>query len=99
KLLFLHLKDDEPGYFLELINLSTGASEPVSLVEGSEWIPSYNFSPDGQMIVFESNLQLANNSETNGSVNNGHYLYQANSDGSNISQLDNAQEIVRSCWH
>lgn len=99
KLLFIHLVENQPGYFLDLLDLSATASEPIPLVEGSEWIPSFNFSPDSRQIVFESNLQLLDSPETGSALENGRYLYQAVSDGTNVSRLANAQEIVRSCWH
>jgi hypothetical protein len=88
RLLFLlaeFSEDDRPLYSLYLIDLATGA-EPQPLSSGTEWQPSFAFSPDGRQVLFESNREGARS------------LYLASSDGTNIRRVA-LQEALSPCWH
>lgn len=70
---------------LYLIDLTTDA-EPKVLSSETEWIPGYAFSPDGQQILFESNLY------------DGRALYLADADGGDIHPIVE-QDALNPCWH
>jgi Tol biopolymer transport system component len=72
-------------HYLYLIDLTTDA-EPRVLSSETEWIPGYAFSPDGQQILFESNLY------------DGRALYLANADGGDIHPIVE-QDALNPCWH
>lgn len=70
---------------LYLIDL-TSDETPQVLSSETEWIPSYAFSPDGQQILFESNLY------------DGRALYLADADGGDIHPIVE-QDALNPCWH
>lgn len=96
KLLFLRTENvDEIGdqFFLDLLDLSAEGGGPVSLVSGSDEAPYFNFSPDGEQIIFESNVTFGDPMEF------GRFLFRAKSDVSEIERIDTSGQLVRACWH
>jgi len=82
-----------PGdrYFLDLVDLTTGVG-PLTLSTTTGWIPSSSFSPDGQQILFESDLPFDSNR------GGGRLLYLANSDGSDKHRVVD-EDVLGACWH
>ena len=88
RLLFLRVIPGGGGkelYSLYLIDLTTD-EEPKVLSSETEWIPGYAFSPDGQQILFESNLY------------DGRALYLASADGGDVHPITE-QGALNPCWH
>jgi hypothetical protein len=88
RLLFLRVIPGGGGkelYSLYLIDLTTD-EEPKVLSSETEWIPGYAFSPDGQQILFESNLY------------DGRALYLASADGGDVHPIAE-QGALNPCWH
>lgn len=74
----LRIEDPQQRFNLYLIDLAVANSNPVTLVTNANFRVQYGFSPDGQEIVYESNV-------------GGTSVWIANADGSNPRNLaDNA---------
>ena len=83
-------QDDKPQFSLYLIDLSTNA-EPQLLSTRTPWVPSFTFSPDGQQILFESNL-------FGSKLEDDRLLYIGNSDGTHIQRVVD-QTVAGVCWY
>lgn len=89
KLLFVRINAIS-DYTLYLIDLETQSDEILS--SETDWIPYFSFSPDGEQILFESNLAF------DSAYAGERGLYIANSDATNIRRLDVPEASVP-CWH